>query len=100
MEQIDLTAPVVVPERQTTGYWVGRLDLDVQHETFTLLVCGTQGEMVGCVRTGAVAVALMRQLNTANGQTKSLQRRALEWLLTQPEAQAAGITGTISGTPD
>jgi hypothetical protein len=96
-ELISLTTPVVVTQT-TTGYKVARLTLDPEHAVFVLEVRGTNGELIPIRRSGPAAMTLMSQLNTANGQIKSLQRRALEWAVTQPEG--AGLVGTITGTPD
>lgn len=97
-EEFTLSIPVVVPEKVTTGYRVSRLLLNPDHAQFLVVVRGTQGELIEARRDGAVASVLMSQLNTANGQTKSLQRRVLEWLATQPEGVT--LVGSITGTPD
>jgi hypothetical protein len=100
-EELTLATPVVKPEQTTTGYKVARLYLDPEQRRFFLAVRGTQGEIVEATREGAVAMSLMNLLRTANGQVKSLDRRALEWLQTQPEGVAASMNlGTITGTPD
>ena len=97
-EELTLTTPIVKPQQTTTGYHVARLVLDPELKRFFLAVRGTQGEVIEATREGAPAVALMSTLNTANGTIKSLQRRALEWLATQPEG--AALAGAITGAPD
>jgi hypothetical protein len=79
-----------------------RVDGDVIRQFLGALGCGLAagaacGES-GAQRAGGVAVTLMRQLNKANGTIKSLDKRALEWFATQPEA--VDLQGTITGTPD
>jgi hypothetical protein len=97
-EQVTLTTPIVYPQKTTTGFKVARLDLHPEQQRFVLIVRGTQGEPIEAVRTGAVAMSLMNQLRTANGTIKSLDKRAIEWLQTQPEG--ASLSGTITGSPD
>ena len=97
-EQLTLTTPVVIPQKTTTGYKIARLTLDPEQQKFLLIVRGTLGESVEARREGTVAMTLMNQLRTANGTVKSLDKRALEWLQTQPEG--ASLVGTITGSPD
>ena len=97
-EVLTLTTPVVIPQQTTTGYKVARLTLDPEQQKFLLIVRGTLGQSIEARRDGSVAMTLMNQLNKANGTIKSLDRRAIEWLQTQPEG--AALVGTITGTPD
>lgn len=97
-EELTLTTPVVIPQKTTTGYKIARMTLDPEQQRFLLIVRGTLGETIEARRDGAVAMTLLRQLNKANGTVKSLDKRALEWLQTQPEG--AALQGTITGAPD
>jgi hypothetical protein len=97
-EELTLTSAFVYPQKTTTGYKVARLDLNPEQQRFLLIVKGTQGERIEAIRTGAVAMTLMNQLRTANGTIKSLDKRAIEWLQTQPEGLT--LVGTITGSPD
>ena len=97
-ERITLTSPIVVPASSTTDYEVARLLLDPHRSLFTVVVRSNRGELLSATRQGPVALTLIRQLNKANGATKSLERRALEWLQTQPEG--APLAGAITGTAD
>jgi hypothetical protein len=96
-EQITLTTPIVV-SKTTTGLRVAVLHLEPENSLFVLVVSGTNGDRWEARRNGGVAMTLMSQLNSANGTIKTLQRRALEWFLTQPEG--ADLQGSITGTPD
>jgi hypothetical protein len=97
-EELTLTTPVVTPAKTTTGYYVGRLLMDRDQQLFLMIVRGTNGESRGAERRGVEAMTLMRALNKANGTIKSLDRRALEWYLTQPEG--ADLQGAVTGAPD
>jgi hypothetical protein len=97
-EALLLTTPLTTPASSTTSYHVVRLYLDMEQQWILLAVRGTRGELVEARRDGAAAVTLLRTFNKANGSVKSLERRAIEWLQTQPEG--ADLAGTITGTPD
>lgn len=97
-EQITLTAPIVIPQKTTSNYKVARLLLDMENASFIIVARGNQGEIVEAFRKGTEATDLMKILNKANGTVKSLEKRALEWLQSQPEGSA--LIGTITGTPD
>lgn len=94
-EQLDLAVPEVKPEVVTTAYRVARMWLDVEGETFSVQLRGTNGERREIRREGPEALALMVALNTANLSIRSLQRRVLEWAVSQGE-----LAGVVSGTPD
>lgn len=98
-EEITLTAAQIV-SRTTTSYQIDSLSLFPRRQVFVLVVVGTNGERIEFRREGAAAVTLMSQLNTSNNSTTSLQKRAMQWALTQPEASATGLAGTITGTPE
>lgn len=97
-EQITLTNPVVIPQKTTSTWKVVHLLLFVGQQRFNIVVESNQGETIEAHRSGQIATDLMRILNKANGSVKSLEKRAMEWLQTQPE----GVTliGTVTGTPD
>jgi hypothetical protein len=97
-EELTYTAPLVTAQKISTGVRVKTLLLEVEAKHFLLAVRGTQGEVIEADRTGAVAITLMRQLNTNNGQVESLELKALKWLKTQPEG--ASLQGAITGVPD
>lgn len=97
-EQLTLTTPITTPASSTTNYVVARLYLDMEQQWFLLAVRGTRGEIIEARREGSIAVTLMRTFNKANGATKSLEKRAIEWLQGEPEG--AALVGTITGTPD
>jgi hypothetical protein len=98
-EQITLTSPVVV-ELTTTSYRVESLLLAPIRQLITLVVVGTNGERIEFRREGAPAQALMSTINTSNNSVTSLHKRVMQWALTQPEASATGLAGTITGTPE
>lgn len=97
-EQIVLTNPIVIPSKTTTEWHVAQLNLDPDNARFTLIVKSNQFDLIVAFRQGIPAVDLMKVFNKANGQTKSLEKRAMEWLQTQPEG--APLIGSITGTPD
>lgn len=97
-EQITLTVPAVIPEKITTSYKIIRLLLEIEDKHFILAVRSSQGEVIEVSRQGTVAIDLMRVLNKSNNTVKSMERRALEWLQTQPEGSL--LIGSITGTPD
>ena len=97
-EQILLTTPSIIPAKTTSTYKVARLLLDPEHSQFLIIIRGNEGEIIEAHREGQVAVDLMRALNKANNAIKSMERRALEWLQSQPEG--ISLIGNITGTPD
>lgn len=97
-EQIILTTPTTTPSSSTTSFKVARLLLNPEQALIVIVVRGTRGEIIEATREGSVATNLMQILNKANGTIKSLEKRAMEWLQTQPEG--ALLQGTITGTPD
>lgn len=97
-EQIILTSPVVIPAKSTTSYKVIRLILEPEAARFLIAVRGSQGEIIEAHREGQEATDLMRVLNKANNSTKSMEKRALEWLQSQPEGSS--LVGNITGSPD
>jgi hypothetical protein len=96
-EQLDLTSPVVIPQRSTAAWAVLEIHLVRRPPAVSVLIESNLGERIE-VRTSSEAegLALLSQLNTANLTIKSLQKRALEWCATKLGA----LTGTVSGTPD
>lgn len=97
-EAVLLTTPAVTPASSTTDLRVAQLLLSPARERFMLTIRGTRGEVIEVTREGPEAVTLLKALNKANGSVKSLERRALEWFLSQPEG--AAWPGTITGAPD
>lgn len=93
MEQVTLAT--AVPRSSITTYKVAHLSLDVIGQVVEMTAISNVGTTVSRRVTGATAVSLMSQLNTANLSVKSLQKRVLEYM-----AAAGDFTGTISGTPD
>jgi hypothetical protein len=98
-EQITLTTPKVV-NITTTAYRVDSLLLQPTRDSLILVVVGTNGERFEFKRDGAAAATLMSQINTSNNSITSLHKRVMQWALSQPEASAFGLVGTITGTPD
>lgn len=102
MEELVLTDPVVVPEKVTSKYHVVVLTLDME----AMLIPGEPGHIgitlkdnlgvrSGYSYTGDEAIALIKQLNTANLSTKSMHKRILEKL------SADGLLpGSVVGAPD
>lgn len=103
-EELVLTAPdVIQPEIKNTKYQVvvSTFNWEAQHIQFHLKGEGGRimAEYGGPMATQAErdqATQMMRQLNTANNSTKSMQKRILEKLT----ADGKIPPGTVSGTPD
>ena len=97
-EQIDLTTPIQTPN--LTGYRVLKLSLfrgfTSQDSTIDItLIANVGGQLFNYTYSGPTAFNLIFALNTANLQTKSLERRILERLV------ADGILiGSVNGTPN
>jgi hypothetical protein len=93
MEQLDLTTPVVVPDK--TYYRVIKLHLEWDLASIEIVVVGSDAVVQAFGYNGAQAISLMTILNTANLSVKSLQKRVLEKLV------ADGLlgAGTVTGTP-
>lgn len=96
-EEIVLTVPVITTQT-TTSYKFKGLTLDRERQLFVLLVRGTNGDIIEAKREGAAALTIMQAINTNNGSVTTLQKRALQWLQTQPEG--AALVGPIATTPD
>lgn len=92
-EILTLATPVAGPT--TNNYRLVSLSLDIQAQSVHMIAFSDTGAYVTRVVLGQEAVDLMRALNTANLATKSLQRRALEYM-----ANKGDFTGSVSGTPD
>lgn len=96
-EQITLISPIIT-QKSVTTYKVARLILSVEDAHFILVVKNDLNEYIEASRQGTIAIDLMKILNKANNTIKSMEKRALEWLQTQPEG--ASLIGSITGTPD
>jgi hypothetical protein len=102
MEELQLTDPVVVPEKVTAKYRVVSVLLNMEngptssepgHIVITLR--NEHEELSYYSYTGAAATQMIKTLNTANLSTKSMHKRILEKL------SADGfLPGTVTGTPD
>lgn len=98
-EEITLSAPQVV-SRTTTAYRVDAFCLFPIRQQVLVTIVGTNGERIDFKREGPDAVTLMSQVNTSNNSTTSLHKRVMQWALSQPEAATAGVSGTVTGTPE
>lgn len=97
-QQLTLTTPITTPASSTTNYKIARLFLDIEQQWLLVAVRSNRGELIEARREGSEAVTLIRIFNKANGQVKTQEERAIEWLQSQPEG--ASLVGTITGTPD
>jgi len=91
-EQLDLTTPLVVPDK--TFYRVTKLILEWDLQTIGIVLVGSDGVVTTAGYSGAQAIALMTVLNTADLSVKSLQKRVLEKLVTDGKLTAGAVTGT------
>jgi hypothetical protein len=98
-EEITLTTPQTV-SKTTNDFKVYSLLLMPTQLKLTLVLVGTQGQYVEFRREGSEAQTIFGQLNTSNNSVTSLAKRVMQWAMSQPEAAAAGITGTVTGTPE
>lgn len=90
-QQLDLATPIT-----HSAYRVIGLNLDWEGATVTVyLKCTSTGQQLTFTYRGTVATNLMITLNKANLSTNSLQKRILEYLVTDGK-----LTGTVSGSPD
>jgi hypothetical protein len=102
MEQLELTDPVVVPEKVTASYRVIALTLNWTFETIPgapglvgIDLRDNHDEPFSHRYVGPEAIALMKWLNTANFSVNSMHKRILQKL------SAEGVLpGTVTGTPD
>jgi hypothetical protein len=102
MEELVLTDPVVVPEKVTSKYHVVVLTLDMEAMMIpgepgliNITLKDNLGVRSGYSYVGDEAIALMKQLNTANLTTKSMHKRILEKL-----SNDGKLPGTVTGVPD
>jgi hypothetical protein len=96
-ETLNLSSPIVVPERSTTSWSIVFIGLYRRPAAVVVHLesnIGTRMEVR--TLTEEEGTALLTQLNTANLSIKSLQRRALEWCATK----IAALGGSVSGVPD
>jgi hypothetical protein len=100
-EELILTDPIVTPD--TTKYRVSAFTMDLETVyavtgdpgIVTIKLKDDTGKYSSYQYTGQTAITMIKQLNTANLSTKSLQKRILEKL------SADGfLPGTVQGTPD
>jgi len=110
-EELILTTPVTPPApTPTTKYRVSSFTMDLDTVAAPLLPPPAPTPAPGLVTiklvsdakefstyqyTGTSATAMIKQLNTANLTTKSMQKRILEKL-----AADGFLPGTVQGTPD
>lgn len=95
MESLTLATPEVIPQITNGSYRVGRIDLDWDQATITIVLVGANGERRSFDYTGATATTLMVGLNKANLSIQSLQARVLARLVADGK-----LAGVVSGTPD
>jgi hypothetical protein len=107
MEELVLTDPVVVPPVTTPGatknkYHVVGITMNMESQGPTgqpgfvhIMLKDDTGAMLTHYYEGPSAQQMIRTLNTANLQTKSMHKRILEKL-----ANDGVLPGTVSGTPD
>ena len=107
MEELELTDPVVEPEKVTTTFHV--VSLLLNHEAPAMMPTPEQpttaivkidlkdnlGKPWSYSYTGQTALDYIKFINTANFTTKSLHKRILERL-----SNDGVLPGTVTGTPD
>lgn len=94
-EDLTLTTPEVKFSNTKWRFHILHLDRSAASVSATFVEPAT-GDTKTCSETGAAALALMSQLNTANLTANSLQKRLLNWAIGKGTFGA----GTIAGTPD
>jgi small-conductance mechanosensitive channel len=96
-EQLSLTTQEVTPQVVNTAYRVAQIHLSVLPVPMVIVqLFGDNGERIEVrTDTDTEAQQLLQQLNTANLNVKSLQRRCLEWCA----SKLPRLAGTVSGTP-
>jgi len=93
MEQLNLTTPETKPTN--TRYRIERLTIDWTARLLHITLVGLNGETKSYSYSGNIAETFIRILNKTDLSVKSLQRRILEWLVTD-----GILDGVIAGTPD
>lgn len=94
MERVDLSTPIVKPD--VTTYEIGSLLLELRpNPRIVVTLVGSDGTGKVHEYTGSEALTMLRALNTAPLNVKSLHRRVMERLIAD-----GVIGGTISGVPD
>jgi hypothetical protein len=102
-EQLELTDPVVVPEKVTNTYRVVVLTTDRVSVSLPTTVPGfvlivvedNHGVRRSFTYTGDVAIDMIQWMNTANFSVNSMHKRILQKL------SADGyLPGTVTGSPD
>lgn len=94
-ELLNLTTPVIRPERVTDTYRILFVGLYLEPPAVVIEVLSNHSETRDLRITGTEALTLLHTLNTANFTTVSFHRRVLELVATMlPE-----LAGTVTGTP-
>ncbi len=96
VEQLDLSAPLVVPD--VTSWKVDEVHMWRTVGRLLVVFVGPDGEVKVCQDSGASATTTMNALNKANLTTNSLQKRAITWA--QGLTPACLGAGAVSGSPD
>jgi hypothetical protein len=101
-EELELTDPVVIPEKTTHKYRVITLTLSTELGAtpadpglIAILLRDNNGEPSNYQYTGQTAINMIKQLNTANLTTKSMHKRILEQL-----NKDGLLVGSVVGTPE
>ena len=82
--------------QSVTDYRISIIKFNWDEAKIHIVLKDTQGDTITAGYTGAEATSLMIALNKANLSTNSLQKRALERLVTDGKIPA----GTVTGSPD
>ena len=94
-EQHDLTIPI--PSTGGTSFWKFQhlvLHYDGDESYVKVGLVGENGEGVSVGYEGIDASALIRQINTLNFSSTSLQKRLMERLATDGKIASGDVTGT------
>ena len=103
MEELELSDPIIIPEKVTDKYRVVALTLDLETVVLPATVPGFVGitlrdnnnERSHYSYEGQTAKDMIKFLNTANLSVKSMHKRILERLSADGK-----LPGTVVGTPD
>jgi hypothetical protein len=95
-ERIDLTTPFQPDPRQSSQFYIARLDLNWEQQHIGIhLADPVTGIRRSFGYEGETAQTMMTQLNKANLSTNSLHKRVIEQLINDGK-----LSGSVAGTPD
>lgn len=94
-EKLTLSTPIINSQPNTTDWEVAQFNIDRENSIIAILLKDNRGIYIKHRYEGLIAATLIKQLNVARLDLKSLEKRILERL------NLDGIlVGNVTGSPD